>query len=237
MKSMPKINVYLPDDLAEAVRDARIPVSSICQRALQQAVRFVTTVHQTVSGDLDPDELAERLPQFTARARDAVAVAIDAARATSAPGVSTGHLLTGVLSAGEGMAVDMLRAVTVDPALVLQALAAETATEPGGSGPRSFTAPAAAVVESALAESISLGHNYIGGEHLLLAMINEPDSIAGRALRELGAEARSVRRAMTTTLNKFASTAVVTQKQLTPLIARIEHLEQELIRLKENPGR
>jgi ATP-dependent Clp protease ATP-binding subunit ClpA len=227
MKSMPKINVYLPDDLAEAVRDARIPVSSICQRALQQAVRFVTTVHQTVSGDLDPDELAERLPQFTARARDAVAVAIDAARATSAPGVST----------GEGMAVDMLRAVTVDPALVLQALAAETATEPGGSGPRSFTAPAAAVVESALAESISLGHNYIGGEHLLLAMINEPDSIAGRALRELGAEARSVRRAMTTTLNKFASTAVVTQKQLTPLIARIEHLEQELIRLKENPGR
>ena len=234
---MPKINVYLPDDLADAVKDAGVPVSSICQRALQQAVRFVTTIHQTVRGDLDPDELAERLPQFTARARDAVVVAIDAARKTSASGVSTGHLLTGVLSAGEGMAVDVLRAVTVDPALVLQALAAETGAEPGGSGPRSFTSPAAVVMESALAESMSLGHNYVGGEHLLLSMINEPDSTAGRVLRELGAEARSVRRAMSTTLTTFASTAVVTQKQLAPLIARLEHLEQELIRLSENPGR
>ena len=30
---VPKINVYLSDDLAEAVKDAQIPVSSICQAA------------------------------------------------------------------------------------------------------------------------------------------------------------------------------------------------------------
>ncbi|GAA1637241.1 Clp protease N-terminal domain-containing protein [Actinoplanes couchii] len=234
---MPKINVYLPDDLAEAVKDSGVPVSSICQRALHQAVRFVTTIHQTVRGDLEPGELADRLPQFTALARDAIRTAIDNARTASAPGVSTGHLLTGILSANEGMAVDLLRAVDVDPVLVLQALATETATEPGGSGPQSFTAPAAMVMESALAESMSLGHNYVGGEHLILSMINEADCTAGQILRELGAEARSVRRAMSTTLTTFTSTAVVTQKQLAPLITRIEHLEQELIRLKENPGR
>jgi post-segregation antitoxin (ccd killing protein) len=43
---MPKINVYLPDDLAEAVRDAGVPVSAVCQRALEQAVRRVTAVRE-----------------------------------------------------------------------------------------------------------------------------------------------------------------------------------------------
>lgn len=35
---MPKINVYLPQGLAEAVRNAALPVSEICQRALSDAV-------------------------------------------------------------------------------------------------------------------------------------------------------------------------------------------------------
>ena len=35
---MPKINVYLPQWLADAVRDADMPVSDICQRALTEAV-------------------------------------------------------------------------------------------------------------------------------------------------------------------------------------------------------
>ena len=30
---MPKINVYLPDDLAAAVKAADLPVSAICQKA------------------------------------------------------------------------------------------------------------------------------------------------------------------------------------------------------------
>ena len=36
---MPKINVYLPDALADAVREAQLPVSSICQAALESAVQ------------------------------------------------------------------------------------------------------------------------------------------------------------------------------------------------------
>src|ERR1700722_2292351 len=38
---MPKINVYLPEDLATAVRQSGIPVSPVCQRALAEAVRAV----------------------------------------------------------------------------------------------------------------------------------------------------------------------------------------------------
>ena len=42
---MPKINVYLPDALAEAVKEAQLPVSSICQAALESAVQKVLAAH------------------------------------------------------------------------------------------------------------------------------------------------------------------------------------------------
>ena len=43
---MPKVNVYLPDDLAAAVRDAGIPVSTVCQRALDNALRQTTALRE-----------------------------------------------------------------------------------------------------------------------------------------------------------------------------------------------
>ena len=35
---MGKINVYLPSELEEAVREAGVPVSNICQAALREAI-------------------------------------------------------------------------------------------------------------------------------------------------------------------------------------------------------
>lgn len=35
---MPKVNIYLPDDLADAVRARSLPVSTICQRALREEI-------------------------------------------------------------------------------------------------------------------------------------------------------------------------------------------------------
>lgn len=47
---MPKINVYLPDDLAEQVKARDLPVSAICQRALREEVTRVEAIKQT--GDI-----------------------------------------------------------------------------------------------------------------------------------------------------------------------------------------
>jgi hypothetical protein len=55
-------------------------------------------------------------------------------------------------------------------------------------------------------------------------MINGPDGV----LRALGTDTKSIRRATTTASAGVASASLVTQRQLAPLIARIEHLEQEL---------
>lgn len=54
---MPKVNVYLPDDLYEAVKDAKVSLSPVCQRALQREVAMCTPV-----GD-NPTAVADRLWQ------------------------------------------------------------------------------------------------------------------------------------------------------------------------------
>jgi hypothetical protein len=38
---LPKISVYLPDDMAKAVRRHNLPVSAICQRALQERLQLM----------------------------------------------------------------------------------------------------------------------------------------------------------------------------------------------------
>jgi len=75
---MPKINVYLPDDLADAVRDAGLPVSAICQRALEFAVRRITAIRQTVLSAISDEELGTQLTSFTARAVTVLKLARDA---------------------------------------------------------------------------------------------------------------------------------------------------------------
>ncbi|MEO3745640.1 Clp protease N-terminal domain-containing protein [Plantactinospora sp. B5E13] len=199
---MPKINVYLPDELAEAVKASGVPVSAVCQRALEQAVRRVSAIRETVLVDLDDADLAARLPRFTERARTTVRLAIERARADDVPGVGTGHLLAGLLAEGGNLALHVLRVEEIEPERVAQALAGRSTPEPGldpGSSPH-FTSPAANALELAVTEATAFGHNYVGCEHLLLGLVGEPEGNAGQVLRSLGAELRLTRRAVAAAL-------------------------------------
>src|SRR5512139_4012925 len=118
---MPKINVYLPEDLAAAVKAANIPVSPVCQKALAEAVRTVTTVRKGIEAIRDPDLDASKLSQIagrldermTARLREALHLAQMAAGPSA--GVQTRHLLLGILDEGDNLAVRLLRAADHDP--------------------------------------------------------------------------------------------------------------------------
>jgi ATP-dependent Clp protease ATP-binding subunit ClpC len=57
-----------------------------------------------------------------------------------------------------------------------------------------FSKDARAVYELALRQALQLGHNYIQPEHLLLALIQQEDSVTVRALAELGVEPRALRK-------------------------------------------
>lgn len=235
---MPKINVYLPDDLADAVRDTGLPVSSICQRALEQAVRRTTAIRQALLDDIRPDQLADRLPSFTARLVTAVTLAADRAKAAGSPNVTTADLLAGMVAEGGNLALQILLALEVDPAT----LAVPAAAEPGPAEPGlRFSGPAAVAIELAVGEAIGLGHNYVGCEHMLVALSAETDGAAGELLRARGADGRATRRAVAAAIAGYthlrASTAapalppaVLTafRAELGPLIERIERLEANL---------
>jgi hypothetical protein len=47
------VTVYLPDDLAQEVRDADLPISNICQRALRQALHGTTDPLERIAAQLD----------------------------------------------------------------------------------------------------------------------------------------------------------------------------------------
>jgi excisionase family DNA binding protein len=49
------------------------------------------------------------------------------------------------------------------------------------------------VLGLALREALQLGHSYIGTEHILLALVREPESIASESLLNLGVDPNKVR--------------------------------------------
>jgi ATP-dependent Clp protease ATP-binding subunit ClpA len=235
---MPKINVYLPDDLAEAVKDSGVPVSAICQHALDQAVRRVNAIRAAVLADLDAEDLAARLPNFTERARTTLLLAVGQAREQGAPEVGTQHLLGGLLAEGSNLGVQVLRVLEIPPDRLIRELGSIPAQTAGEEAGRRFSGPAAGALELTATEAIGMQHNYIGCEHLLVALAAEPDGTAGRVLRSLGADARAVRRTVTAAVAGYAhlraqkpavdpqeALAAAVRKEIEPLVHRIERLE------------
>lgn len=228
---MPKINVYLPDELAESVKETGLPVSAICQQALEQSVRRVTAIRSTVLGDLETEDPTAKLTQFTERARTSIKLGIEKAREAGAESVGTEHLLHGVLAEGANLALQILPALEVDPAAVATGLPIAS----GKSEATRFSGPAANALELTVVEAISLGHNYVGCEHLLLGLLAEPDGTAGEVLRGLGVDQRSARRAVVAALTGYAHLhrnsganplAAVVRAELQPVLNRLARLEQ-----------
>lgn len=216
---MPKINVYLPDDLADSVKDMNIPVSAICQRALEGSVKRIIAIRQLTVEDLSRDSL----PQFTDRAWKVLQLAAGAADGGK---ISTAHLLDGIVREGGNLALDVLRALDITPESLPSALPAGAGGKPG------FGDDAASALELAVTESIALGHNYVGCEHLLLGVIAEPDGPGGEELRGLGADLKGTRRAVQTALagiihlKKQQTAAPDAAKVLEMIMARLARLEQ-----------
>lgn len=126
------------------------------------------------------------LSRFTHRARHAITASVDAARGMGHDSVDTGHLLLGLFPPG-GVAATLLTGTGLSEASVAAALLARTPAGQAGPAEPPFTPRAAEVFAGALSEALSLGHNYIGTEHLVLALLRDADGVAARLLAEAGA--------------------------------------------------
>lgn len=161
----------------------------VSKQAVQQ--RFVTKVADSLT--LDPESGFSR---FTVRARNTVMAAQDEARAAANPTIAPAHLLLGLLKEPEGLAAKALGSHGATDATVRAALAT-LLPAPVDDVPDliPYDAEARKVLELTFREALRLGHNYIGTEHLLLALL-EHEAGAG-PLATLGIDKQTAEATLT----------------------------------------
>jgi hypothetical protein len=138
-------------------------------------------------GKVPPAERPQRRLLVTGQARKVVELARDEARQLGTPEVGPEHLLLGLLRDDHGTALRALRSEGIDLSEARRAVAGATSERPRQIEGRVSVSPTArAMLEDSLREAVRLGDSHLGVEHLLLALVSDPDAPVGRVLVELG---------------------------------------------------
>ncbi len=132
--------------------------------------------------------------RFTDRARLAIAHASDEARAMNHNYVGTEHLLLALFDTNGGVSDLVLRDLGVKKKAAIKDI--ETMVGRGPTpveGPQPFTPRAKTVIGEAGQVATDLGHDYVGTEHLLLALFRGQDGVARVVLEKRGAPEAAVK--------------------------------------------
>ncbi|MCU0726321.1 MAG: ATP-dependent Clp protease ATP-binding subunit [Planctomycetes bacterium] len=133
--------------------------------------------------------------RFTERARKVMGLARQEAQRFGHDYIGTEHVLLGLVQEGNGVAAQVLKNLDVEMKKIrieVEKLV-KNGTNTVSMGQLPFTPRAKKVLELALEEAQSLGHNYIGTEHLLLGLIKENEGIAAQVLMNLDVKLEEVR--------------------------------------------
>jgi len=203
--------------------------------------------------------------RFTEKAEKAIAFSQESAMLLGHNYVGTEHLLMGLIKEGSGVAAQVLINQGVTEEKVLKEMdelvgrGDETDEKPLGFTPRTKR-----VLDLSFKEARRMGQNYIGTEHLLLAIVKEGESVAVRILMDLGVDPQSLLAEMvrilndetlgtgglstnnasysnTPTLNQFGRdlTEMAAEGKLDPVIGRDKEIERVIQilsrRTKNNP--
>ncbi|HVM36270.1 MAG TPA: Clp protease N-terminal domain-containing protein [Actinomycetota bacterium] len=132
--------------------------------------------------------------RFTDRARRVVVLAQEEARGLAHDYIGTEHILLGLIHEEDGVAAKVLKTLGVSLDEVRRQV---EAVVPRGSSPFKghlpFTPRSKKILELSLREATALGHNYIGTEHILLALAREGGGVAAQILVQLGADGERLR--------------------------------------------
>jgi ATP-dependent Clp protease ATP-binding subunit ClpA len=130
--------------------------------------------------------------RFTERARRVIMLGQEEAGKLGSAHVETEHLLLGLLVETEGVASQVLQKMDITADFVRDTI--RHAREPENRGVEPIlTRGAKRVLELAADEARRMRHNYIGTEHLLLALLRERDGLAAEILLDVGLNLEDVR--------------------------------------------
>lgn len=125
---------------------------------------------------------------YTAKAKKAIDIARRMAKAMHHNYIGTEHILYGLLKEGTGVAARILGDTGVEAEKVMdliRELIAPQAPAPAVQEPQNYSPRVQSVLEGAAKEAARFHSEQIGTEHILLAMVKEPECVASRLLNTL----------------------------------------------------
>jgi hypothetical protein len=161
------------------------------------------------------NDSGEAMNNFTPRAQQTLALARREADRLNHNFVGTEHLLLGIISLGQGVAVTVLQKLGID----LERTRAEVEKRVGHSeqkiiGNVPYTPRVKKVLALAAKEAKALNHTYIGTEHILLGLLQEGDGLAAQVLRSFEVDIEQTRREI---LKELDPNFGAEQKQAVPV--------------------
>ncbi len=143
--------------------------------------------------------------KFTNRAKQVIKLAKKEAQKLNHNYLGTEHVLLGLLKLGQGIAVNVLRNLNLDYETALAEVERLVGFGPEIQvyGDPALTGKVKKVFEFANEEAASLNHNYVGTEHLLLALLRQTDGVAAQILENLGINLKEVRKEVLKELETF----------------------------------
>lgn len=147
--------------------------------------------------------------RFTDRARRVVVLAQEYARAERSHVIATKHVLLALSEEGEGVAAKALEGVGMGFFRIAAAIEMECASLNEGSSPGHlpFGPETKTMLELSLREALQLGHNYIGTEHILLALVRVGD--VDHIFTACGSTGADVRQQVIQVLSGYSGPTVV----------------------------
>lgn len=124
---------------------------------------------------------------FTNKANEALRLALETASDLGHTYIGSEHLLVGLIKEGTGVAATVLRQYEIDAERLVEQLVESVGRgAPTQLSVSDFTPRSKYIIELAAVEARNLGHNYIGTEHILMAILSEGSGWAVRFLAAMG---------------------------------------------------
>jgi ATP-dependent Clp protease ATP-binding subunit ClpC len=143
--------------------------------------------------------------KFTNRAKQVIKLAKREALKLNHNYLGTEHVLLGLLKLGQGIAVNVLKNLNIEYDTILAEIELIVGFGPEMQvyGDPALTSKVKKVFEYANEEALALNHNYVGTEHLLLALIRQQDGVAAQILENLNVNLKEIRKEVLKELETF----------------------------------
>lgn len=165
-----------------------------------------------------PSEEIDITQYFSERANEAIQGAATEALERNSRNIDTEHLLLGIVETDD-VVQRILKELKVDKELLIEQVRSQM-----GEGVEEISTPglsprAKQVLKLAFQEAMELGHNYVGGEHILLGLIREGEGLASQLFAKYGITHTQARQAVLKIVGEGDKEGeAVSQKSTTPTL-------------------